>query len=133
MFLIGKVIIKGTDRGDFPRSGCGSQAIIGIGAVVVLGAVAAEVGHIAVNIRQRHIRNKSKIHVHDINFVQRSTGKRWISQRFQITEKIPQIQVIFVDSPPGMGFDRFMVRKKFPQNRRRIRLIIDHGKNSPQK
>ena len=90
----------------------------------MLYAVATEVGHVRIDVVQRHGGYKIKINVHDVDFIQRRVGKCRITLLLEIAEKIPQVQIIFVYGARGVGFDVFVVRKKLPQDRRRIGLII---------
>ena len=72
--------------------------------------VAAQVSHVAIDVRQGHRRHKVQINVHDINFIQRFLRKRRVTDLLHVTEEIPQIQEVFIDGASGMGFDRLMIR-----------------------
>ena len=128
MLFVCQVIIEGANGGQLPGAGGGREAVLGIAAVVMLGPVAAEIGKIGVNIRQRDFRNKIQIHIHNVDLIQRKVFERRITDLLEISEEIPQVQKVFVYSPFGVGFDSFMVSQKLPQDIRRISLLIDHRK-----
>ena len=71
MLFVCEVIIKGTDRCEFTGAGGGGESIIGIAAVVMLGAVSAEICKIGLNILQSHTGNKIQIYIHNIDLIQR--------------------------------------------------------------
>lgn len=54
MHLVGQVIVERPDGGDFSGPGGGVETVVGIGAVRVADAVPAEIGHVAVDVRQGH-------------------------------------------------------------------------------
>ena len=126
MHLIGQVIIKGPDGGDFPGSGCGIEAVFRIAAVLVLHAVTAEIGHIAIDIRQRDTGHEVQIHIHDVDLIQLLVRKRGVTNLFHVAEEIPQVQKVFVDRSLGMGFDGLMIGQKIPQDLRCFSAVINH-------
>ena len=69
MGLVGQVIVKGADRGDFSGTGRGVQAVVRMGAVLKPDPIPAEIGHIAVNIRQRDTGYKIQINIQNTDFV----------------------------------------------------------------
>ena len=73
-------------------------------------AVPAEVGHVAVDIRQGYAGDKVQIYVLDVDFIQISVCKTWIANLLHVTEEIPKVQKIFVHRPSGMCLDSLMVR-----------------------
>ena len=56
------------------------------------------------------------------------SGFEWIRR----TEKIPQIEKVFVHGFSGVRLDRFMVRKKVAQDRRRFGTVIVHELSQKQ-
>ena len=69
MGLVGQVIVKGADRGDFSGTGRGVQAVVRMGAVLKPDPIPAEVGHIAVNVRQLDAADKFQIYVHNTDLI----------------------------------------------------------------
>ena len=126
MHLIGQIVIKRPDGGNFAGPRGGVEAVIGIRAVLVLDTVAAEISHITVDIRQRHRRYKIQIHIHDVDFIQSLAGQRGIADLFHVAEEITQIKEVFVDRTLGMCFDVFVVRQEIPQDLRRFSAVIIH-------
>lgn len=126
MHFVGQVVIKRPDSGNFPGPGRGVQAVIGIAAVLMLNAVTAEIGHVAVDIRQRHAGHEIQIHIHDVDLIQRFAGELRVTDLFHVAEEIPQVQEVFVDRALGMRFDSLVVREKIPQNLRRFGAVIRH-------
>ena len=114
MHFIGQVIVKRPDGSDLPGPGGRCQAVFRAAAVLVLNAVPAQIGHIAVDIRQRDRRHKRKIHIHDVDLIQRFIRQVRITDLLHIAEEIPQVQIIFIHRPAGMRFDGFMVSQKIP-------------------
>ena len=107
--LVGQVVVKGSDGGDLPGPGRGVETVVGIGAVVVLDPVAAEVSHVAIDVRQGHRRHKLQIHIHDVDFIQRFSGECRITDLLHVAEEIPKIKEVFVDGALGMGLDGFVI------------------------
>ncbi len=70
MDLVGQIVIKRAKSRDFPRSGCGVQPVIRRGTILMLDAVAAEIRHVAINIRNCYRFNKVEIHIQNGDFVQ---------------------------------------------------------------
>lgn len=126
MHLIGQVIVKGPDGGDFPGSGGGIEAVFRVAAVLVLHAVPAEIGHIAIDIRQRDVGHKRQVNVHDVDLVQLLVRKRGVPELFHVAEKIPQVQKVFVDRSFGVCLDGLMIGQKIPQDLRRFGTVINH-------
>ena len=126
MHLLGEVIVERPDGGDFTGPGCGVQTVFRIAAVLILDAVAAEIGHVAVNVRQRDGAHKLQIHVHNTDLIQRLVPQPRIAGLFDVAEEIPQVEIVFVDGASGMGFDGFMIRQEIPQDLRRFGTIVDH-------
>lgn len=126
MHFIGQVIVKRPYRGDLPGPGGGRQAVFRAAAVLILDPVAAQIRHVAVDIRQRDGCHKRKIHIHNIDFIQSAIRKVRIADLFHVAEEIPQVQIIFIHRPAGMRFDGFMVSQKIPQDLRRLCAIIQH-------
>ena len=124
--FVGQVIIKGADRGDFPSSGCGIKAIIRIPAVLEPNPIPAEVGHVAVDVRQGDAGHKVQVHIHNVDLVQLLFGEGRVTDLLHVAEEIPQIQIVFVHSPFGMGFDGFVIRQKVPQDLRCFGAVIVH-------
>ena len=126
MHFIGQVIVKRPDGSDFPGPGGRCEAVFRAAAVLVLNTVPAQIGHVAVDIRQRDGRHKREIHIHNIDFIQRAIRKVRIADLFHVAEEIPQVKIIFIYRPAGMCFDGFMVSQKIPQDLRRLCAIIQH-------
>ena len=71
MGLVGEVIVERTNAGDLSGPGGGVEAVFRAAAVGVEDPVSAEVGHVAVDIREGHGGHKIQIYVRDIDLVQR--------------------------------------------------------------
>ena len=127
MGLVGQVIVKGADRGDFSGTGRGVQAVVRMGAVLKPDPIPAEIGHVAVNVRQLDAADKFQIHVHNTDLIQRLVSQIGITDLFHIAEEIPKIQVVFIYGTLGMGLDGLVIRKKIPQDLRRFGTIIRHS------
>ena len=126
MHLVGEVIIKGADRSDLAGPGGRVEAVVGIAAILVADPVTAEIGHVAVDVRQGDAGDKVQIDVPNVDLIQRKTSQRRVSGQFEIAEKISQVQEIFIHCALGVGFDRLMVRQKITQNLWSFRTIISH-------
>ena len=127
MGLVGQIPVEGPDGGDLPGPGGGVEAVVRVGAVVVLGPVPAQVGHIAVDVRQRDAGHEVQIHVQDVDLIQGPAGKAGVPDLFHVAEEIPQVQEVFVHGAPGVGLDGLMVREKVPQDLRRLGAVIGHN------
>ena len=68
------------------------------GIVRAQEALAAQIGQIAVNIRQRDGGDEVQINVPDIDLVQPLISQRRVADLLQVPEKIPHIQIVFVHS-----------------------------------
>ena len=79
---------------------------------MIADPVTAEIGHVAVDVRQGDAGDKVQIDIRNIDFIQRKTGKRRVPGLLEIAEKISQVQEIFIHCALGVGFDRLMVRQK---------------------
>ena len=128
MGLVGQVIVKGADRGDFSGTGRGVQAVVRMGAVLKPDPIPAEIGHIAVNVRQLDAADKFQIHVHNTDLIQRLVSQIGITDLFHIAEEISQIQVVFIYGALGMGLDGLVIRKEIPQDLRCFGTIIRHSR-----
>ena len=89
-------------------------------------ALAAQIGHIAVDVRERDGGYEIEIDVQNGYFIQLQTAQRRVARLLEITEKVPQIEKVFVHGFSGVRLDRFMVRKKVAQDRRRFGTVIVH-------
>ena len=127
MGLVGQVIVKGADRGDFSGPGRGVQTVVRMGAVLKPDPIPAEIGHVTVDIRQLDAANKFQIHVHNTDFIQRLVSQIGITDLFHIAEEISQIQVVFIYGALGMGLDGLVIRKEIPQDLRCFGTIIRHS------
>ena len=127
MGLVGQVIVKGADRGDFSGTGRGVQAVVRMGAVLKPDPIPAEIGHVAVNVRQLDAADKFQIHVHNTDLIQRLVSQIGITDLFHIAEEISQIQVVFVYGTLGMSLDGLVIRKEIPQDLRCFGTIIRHS------
>ena len=74
------------------------EAILCFIAVRLLGPVAAEIGQIAIHVSERDCANQINSNVHNGNLVQIKISQGTISGLFDIAEKIPKIQKIFINS-----------------------------------
>ena len=128
MGLVGQVIVKGADRGDFSGTGRGVQAVVRMGAVLKPDPIPAEIGHIAVNVRQLDAADKFQIHVHNTDLIQRLVSQIGITDLFHIAEEISQIQVVFIYGALGMSLDGLVIRKEIPQDLRCFGTIIRHSR-----
>lgn len=128
MGLVGQVIVKGADRGDFSGTGRGVQAVVRMGAVLKPDPIPAEIGHVAVNVRQLDAADKFQIHVHNTDLIQRLVSQIGITDLFHIAEEISQIQVVFIYGALGMGLDGLVIRKEIPQDLRCFGTIIRHSR-----
>ena len=126
MGLVGQVIVKGADRGDFSGTGRGVQAVVRMGAVLKPDPIPAEIGHVAVNVRQLDAADKFQIYVHNTDLIQSLVSQVGITDLFHIAEEIPKIQVVFVYGTLGMSLDGLVIRKKIPQDPRGFGTIILH-------
>ena len=126
MGLVGQVIVKGADRGDFSGTGRGVQTVVRMGAVLKPDPIPAEIGH--VDIRQLDAANKFQIHVHNTDFIQRLVSQIGITDLFHIAEEISQIQVVFIYGALGMSLDGLVIRKEIPQDLRCFGTIIRHSR-----
>ena len=128
MGLVGQVIVKGADRGDFSGTGRGIQTVVRMGAVLKPDPIPAEIGHVAVNVRQLDAADKFQIHVHNTDLIQRLVSQIGITDLFHIAEEISQIQVVFIYGALGMSLDGLVIRKEIPQDLRRFGTIIRHSR-----
>ena len=128
MGLVGQVIVKGADRGDFSGTGRGVQAVVRMGAVLKPDPIPAEIGHVAVNVRQLDAADKFQIHVHNTDLIQRLVSQIGITDLFHIAEEISQIQVVFIYGALGMSLDGLVIRKEIPQDLRCFGTIIRHSR-----
>ena len=128
MGLVGQVIVKGADRGDFSGTGRGVQAVIRMGAVLKPDPIPAEIGHVTVNVRQLDAADKFQIHVHNTDLIQRLVSQIGITDLFHIAEEISQIQVVFIYGALGMSLDGLVIRKEIPQDLRCFGTIIRHSR-----
>ena len=128
MGLVGQVIVKGADRGDFSGPGRGVQAVVRMGAVLKPDPIPAEIGHVAVNVRQLDAADKFQIHVHNTDLIQRLVSQIGITDLFHIAEEISQIQVVFIYGALGMSLDGLVIRKEIPQDLRCFGTIIRHSR-----
>ena len=126
MHLVGQVVVEGPDGGDFPGPGGGVQAVSGPGAVGVLDPVPSQIRHVAVDVRQGHRAHEVQIHIGDIDLVQSFSSQRWVAGLLEISEEIPQVQIVLIGRPAGMGFDGLMVRQEVPQDLRCLSAVIRH-------
>ena len=124
--LVAQIPIKGADGGQLPGPGGGVQSLGGPVAVGVKHPVPAEVGHVGVDFRQGHGAHEGQVHVPDVHGLHGLLLQRRIPGPFQIAEKIPQVQIIFVHRPLGVGLDGLMIRQEIQQNFRGI-LPVVHG------
>ena len=128
MGLVGQVIVKGADRGDFSGTGRGVQTVVRMGAVLKPDPIPAEIGHVAVNVRQLDAADKFQIHVHNTDLIQRLVSQIGITDLFHIAEEISQIQVVFIYGALGMSLDGLVIRKEIPQDLRCFGTIIRHSR-----
>ena len=128
MGLVGQVIVKGADRGDFSSPGRGVQTVVRMGAVLKPDPIPAEIGHVTVDIRQLDAANKFQIHVHNTDLIQRLVSQIGITDLFHIAEEISQIQVVFIYGALGMSLDGLVIRKEIPQDLRCFGTIIRHSR-----
>ena len=128
MGLVGQVIVKGADRGDFSGTGRGVQTVVRMGAVLKPDPIPAEIGHVAVNVRQLDAANKFQIYVHNTDLIQSLVSQVGITDLFHIAEEISQIQVVFIYGALGMSLDGLVIRKEIPQDLRCFGTIIRHSR-----
>ena len=95
-------------------------------------ALAAQIGHIAIDIRERDGGHEIEIDVQNGYFIQLQTAQRRVARLLEITEKVPQIEKVFVHGFSGVRLDRFMVGKKVAQDRRRFGTVIVHELSQKQ-
>ena len=88
--------------------------------------IAAQIGHVPVDIRNRYFFNKIEVHIHDGDLIELQVAQRRIPRLLEVAEKVAKIQKILVNRAPGVRFDRFMIRKKIAQDRRRFCVVIRH-------
>ena len=90
----------------------------------MLHTVTAEVRQIAVNIRQRDAGNEGQIHVANVDLTETLLRKRRVALLLQITEKIPQIQIVFVHRALGVRLDGLVVAEEIQQQLGRILTVV---------
>ena len=122
--LIGEVVVERADACDLPGSGSGVQTVLRVAAVGVKNPVTAEIGHVAVDVREGHGSHESQIHIRDVDLVQCLAGKRPVAALLQVAEEVSEIQIIFVYSALGVSLDGLMVRQEIPEDRRRFGTVI---------
>ena len=122
--LVGEVIVERTNAGDLSGPGGGVEAVFRAAAVGVEDPVTAEVGHVAVDIREGHRGDKIQIHVGDVDLVQRLAGEGRVTALLQVAEEISQVQIVFIHRALRVGFDGLVVRQKIPKDRRRFGTVI---------
>ena len=76
---------------------------------MLLGAVPAEIGQVAVDVSQGDGTDKMDVHIQNRNFIQVLAAQRRVSGLFHIAEKIPEIKKVFVNSFLRMRFDGLVV------------------------
>ena len=95
-------------------------------------AVSAEIAHIGVDVGQSDGADELDVHIIDGDrFHGRILGDKPFFQ-LEIAEKAAQIQKVFVHGFSGVRLDRFMVRKKVAQDRRRFGTVIVHELSQKQ-
>ena len=92
--------------------------------MLVLYAFAAEIRHIAVDIRQRDGTQKRQVNVTNIYSVQWFVRQRRIADLLHVAEEIPHIQVVFVHRSLGVRFDGLMITEKIKQQLWRVQAIV---------
>ena len=120
MTFVTYIVEKGADRGQFSRPGSSIQAFVRIFTMLMLYAFAAQIRHIAIDVRQCDGTQKSQVNVSDVDGIQRLITQRRITDLLHVAEKIPHIQVVFVHRSLGMGLDGFMVAEEIKQQLRRV-------------
>ena len=130
--FVGQILVKRADRCNFTRSGGSIETIAGGVAVLVQYALAAQIGHIAVDVCERDGGHEIEVDVQNGYFIQLQTAQRWVARLLEITEKVPQIEKVFVHGFSGVRLDRFMVGKKVAQDRRRFGTVIVHELSQKQ-
>ena len=90
----------------------------------MLYAFAAQIRHIAIDIRQCDAAQKRQVNIPDVDGVQRLITQCRITDLLHVAEEIPHIQVVFVHRSLGMGLDGFMVAEEIQQQLRRVQAIV---------
>ena len=120
MTFVAYIVEKGADRGQFSRPGSRVQTFVRIFTMLMLYAFAAQIRHIAIDVRQCDAAQKRQVNIPDVDGVQRLITQRRITDLLHIAEKIPHIQVVFVHRSLGVRFDGLMITEKIQQQLWRV-------------
>ena len=88
--------------------------------MLLLHALAAEIRHVAIDVRQCDAAQKRQVNIPDVDGVQRLITQCRITDLLHVAEEIPHIQVVFVHRSLGMGLDGFMIAEEIKQQLRRV-------------
>ncbi len=131
MDLVAEIAVKGANGGQLSGTGGGVESLFRALAILVQHPIPTEVGHIAVDIRQRHRGDEVPIHIPDADLIHRDIPQSRVTGLLQVAEKIPQIQKILVHSPLGVGLNGLMVGQKVQQQLGGLLPVVDgHGLTS---
>lgn len=75
----------------------------------MLHAVAAQIGHVGVDIGQCYFFHKVEIDVHDGNFAEREVTQGRIARLLQIAKEVAQVKEVFIDRFLRVGLDGLVV------------------------
>ena len=91
----------------------------------MLHTIPAEIGHIAIDIRQCDGFYQYKVNVHDIDLVKWQALQRGIAELLDVAEEIAQIKVVLIHSALRVRFDGLVIAKKVRQYLRRLGAIVN--------
>ena len=82
---------------SFSGPGRGVQAVVRMGAVLKPDPIPAEIGHIAIDIRQCDGFYQCKVNVHDIDLVKWQALQRGIAELLDVPQKVAKVQIVFIN------------------------------------
>ena len=91
----------------------------------MLHTIPAEIGHVAIDIRQCDGFYQRKVDVHDIDLVEGQALQRGITKLLDVTEEIAQIKIVFVHGALRVRFDGLVIAEKVRQYPRRLCAIVN--------
>ena len=133
MLFIAQVVEKRADSRQLPGPGGRRQPFVRTFTIVELGALPAQIGHVAVNIRHGDGFHKGKIYIHDVDLLQRPRPQGRVPDLLHVAEKVPQIQKILIHRAPAVGLDGLMIGQELRQYTGRLRAVINGHAITPNK
>ena len=88
--------------------------------------LAAEIGHVAVYVRQSDRFNKSEVHAANVDLIQRQAPQIRLPQLADIPQEVSEVQIVFIDRFQRVGLDGFMLGQKIDQYFGRVLAVIQH-------